>query len=214
MRIHIEESKSLRRASACMRAAGEIQVKVPRHWPVAVKQQVTNELVARLERKDARERRLLENPAVLAQPRLTLTTREELEAFVRQVNAETFQLPLGKIAIGKARYHHLAQLNLSSKTMTVSAYCLDNVPMKALRYLIIHELAHYMESGHGPHFWKHVEKHVPDYRIQSRIMKAFHHQAVLRGSQSASGLAWEDSVETVTLEVETSPCQERLPLSM
>ena len=62
--------------------------------------------------------------------------------------------------------------------MTVSAYCLNQAPAEALRYLIIHELAHYFESGHGPRFWALVARHVPDYKLQSRIIKAFHHQAV------------------------------------
>jgi predicted metal-dependent hydrolase len=179
MRIRIEESGTVRRASACIRVAGEIHVKVPRHWPAEVKHRIAGELAEKLKRKDEREKRLLENPAVRAQPRITLTTREELEAFVRLINAETFQLTLGKVAIGKARYHHLAQLNLRTKTMTVSAYCLSNVPLAALRYLVIHELAHHFESGHGPRFWRHVARHVPDYRVQSRIIKAFHHQAVI-----------------------------------
>lgn len=179
MHIRIEESKTVRRASACIRTAGEIHVKVPWRWPAESKRRVAEELAEKLKRKDEREKRLLDNPAVRVQPRITLATPEELEAFVRLINAETFQLTLGKIAIGKARYHHLAQLNLSSKTMTVSAYCLKNAPLAALRYLIIHELAHYFESGHGPRFWRHVARYAPDYRIQSRIIKAFHHQAVI-----------------------------------
>jgi hypothetical protein len=179
MYVRIEESRSIRRASACIRTAGEIHVKLPRHWPADTKQSITNELVERLTRKDAQQKQLLSRYAD-RQPCITLDTSEALEAFVRKINAETFCVQLGKVAIGKAKYHHLAQLNLHSKTMTVSIYCLKEAPAEALRYLIIHELAHYFESGHGPHFWALVERHVPDYRLQSRIMKAFHHQAVIQ----------------------------------
>lgn len=179
MDVRIEESRSIRRASACIRAAGEIHVKIPRHWPAATKLSIANELVERLTRKDAQQKQLLSHYGA-AQKTITIKTQEELEALVRQINAETFCVKLGKVAIGKAKYHHLAQLNLQSKTMTVSAYCLKKAPAEALRYLIIHELAHYFESGHGPQFWALVEKHVPDHRLQSRIMKAFHHQAVIQ----------------------------------
>lgn len=178
MIIKIEESRSVRRASACIRCAGEIHVKVPRHWSAEVKRTITRELVERLQRKDAQEKKLLAIHGA-RQKTITITTPEELMDYVRQINQETYKLDLGKVAIGKARYHHLAQLNLQSKTMTVSAYCLHNAPSDALRYLIIHELTHYLESGHGPRFWAYVAQFVPDYRLQSRIMKAFHHQAVI-----------------------------------
>lgn len=177
MQVLIEESRKLRRASACIRDGKTIHVKLPRHWPKDLKYSVTAELVERLQKKDAKERDLLEQAA--QQETVTITTNAELEALVRQINQETFRVQLGKVQIGYAKYNHLAQVNLRTKTMTVSRYCLNQAPQKALRYLIIHELAHYFESGHGPRFWALVNQHVPDYRLQSRIMKAFHHQAVI-----------------------------------
>ncbi len=182
MQVLIEESKKLRRASACIRDGGTIHVKLPRHWPRHLKHSVTQELVERLQKKDAKERALLEKAA--RQETITLPDNEALTAFVQAINAETFQVPLGKVQIGTAKYNHLAQVNLKTKTMTVSRYCLNQAPKEALRYLIVHELAHYFESGHGPRFWALVAKHVPDYRLQSRIMKAFHHQAVIQEDAS------------------------------
>jgi predicted metal-dependent hydrolase len=182
MQIHVEESRKLRRASAIIREDGAIHVKVPRHWPRDLKRSATEELVERLQRKDQREKALLASKKVAQQARITITSQAELEHYVRQINAETFNVPLGKIRLGYARYNHLAQVNLQTKTMTVSKYCLQNAPADALRYLIVHELAHYFESGHGPKFWALVARHVPDYRLQSRIMKAFHHQAVIHSN--------------------------------
>ncbi len=179
MQIQVEETRKLRRASASIRDGGIIHVKVPRHWPRDLKRSVIEELVGRLQKKDLQEKKLLAQQAAKQTP-ITLSTQAELEAFVRRINAETFNVPLGKVQIGNARYNHLAQVNLRTKTMTVSKYCLQNAPCEALRYLIVHELAHYFESGHGPKFWALVERHVLDYRLQSRIMKAFHHQAVIR----------------------------------
>lgn len=186
MQVHIEESKKLRRASACIRDGGTIHVKLPRHWPRHLKHSVTQELVERLQKKDAKERALL-NKAT-QQETITITDNETLTAFVQAINAETFQVPLGKVQIGTAKYNHLAQVNLKTKTMTVSRYCLNQAPREALRYLIVHELAHYFESGHGPRFWALVAKHVPDYRLQSRIMKAFHHQAVIQEEAPVTSL--------------------------
>lgn len=185
MRIEVEECRKLRRASACMRDAGMIQVKVPRHWSKALKASVVTELVERIRKKDAQEKKLLDQ-AEEQQDRITICNQAELEAYVRRINAETFQVPLGKIRIGNSKYNHLAQVNLRTKTMSVSKYCLNNAPAEALRYLIVHELAHYFESGHGPKFWGLVARHVPDYKRQSRIMKAFHHQAVIAAEQQAT----------------------------
>jgi hypothetical protein len=184
MQIHVEETRKLRRASAVIRDDGAIHVKVPRHWARDLKRSAIEELVERLQRKDQREKALLASKKVAQQERITITTQTDLERYVRQINAETFNVPLGKIRLGYARYNHLAQVNLRTKTMTVSKYCLENAPANALRYLIVHELAHYFESGHGPEFWALVAKHVPDHRLQSRIMKAFHHQAVIQSNQS------------------------------
>ncbi|HEY9686033.1 MAG TPA: YgjP-like metallopeptidase domain-containing protein [Coleofasciculaceae cyanobacterium] len=181
MKVHVEECKGLRRASACIRDAGIIWVKVPRHWAKSVKHEVISRLVEKIENKDSREKSLLAKQGG-KQEHVTIRTREELEAHVRRINAETFNVPLGKIRMGYSRYNHLAQVNLRTKTMTVSKYCLDNAPAEALRYLIVHELAHYFVAGHGADFWALVGRHVPDYRLQSRIMKAFHHQTVIRAS--------------------------------
>ena len=72
-------------------------------------------------------------------------------------------------------------MNIQSRVMTVSKYCTHNVPEAALRYLIIHELAHLLEASHNKLFWFLVARFVPDYKQQSRIIKAFHHNAVENG---------------------------------
>jgi predicted metal-dependent hydrolase len=206
MQVLVEETKKLRRASASIRDGGIIHVKVPRHWPREVKRSTIDELVNRIQKKDAQERALLVKAA--SQARITITTQPELERYVRQINAETFNVPLGKVQIGWSRYNHLAQVNLRTKTMTVSKHCLQNAPMDALRYLIIHELAHYFESGHGPAFWALVGRHVENYRLQSRIMKAFHHQAVI--TEELANATKTSPVADIT---EKNPVENPTPLS-
>lgn len=186
MKIEVKEETRIRRASARIQEAGVIHVKVPRHWSRSVKEEVIAELVARIRDKDRRQQKLLERAE--RQPRITLADEAALIRYVRQINAETFNAPLGNIKIGNAKYNHLAQVNLKTGTMTVSRYCLHNAPADALRYLIVHELAHYLEAGHNKRFWGLVGQFVPDYRLQSRIIKAFHHHAVVHdtaGEQDA-----------------------------
>ncbi|MBY0403311.1 MAG: M48 family metallopeptidase, partial [Cyanobacteria bacterium] len=69
--------------------------------------------------------------------------------------------------------------------MTVSAYCLNQAPAPALRYLIVHELAHFLEGSHNKRFWNLVAQFVPDYKAQSKLMTAFHQRAVQQDEASS-----------------------------
>jgi predicted metal-dependent hydrolase len=177
MQVIIEESASLRRASASLREGDVVLIKLPRRWSASLKQSITQQLLEKIQNQLFQEKKILNQIGEV--PRISLMDEEALTTFVREVNQQTFQVELGAVKIGQAKYSHLAQLNVKSKTMTVSSYCLYQVPVPALRYLIIHELAHYFERGHGKAFWERVARHVPDYRLQSRIIKAFHHQQVI-----------------------------------
>ena len=37
-------------------------------------------------------------------------------------------------------------------------------PHRIVDYVVIHELCHLLEHNHSPRYWKHVERHVPDWR--------------------------------------------------
>ena len=123
-------------------------------------------------------------PADLTSIALALATQAELREFVERINAETFGVRLGPIRIGSAKHTRLAQVNLKTGVMTVSKYCLKDVPEQALRYLIIHELAHFYERGHDARFWALVARHVPDYKKQIKIMSAFHSRAVWQDEEA------------------------------
>lgn len=178
--IRVTECSRVKKASAYMRH-GIVHVKVPKRWRAADKRDVAIELVERVLKKEAAERKLMDavTDQVADTNLITLTTLQELEAYVDKLNAETFQVRVKKVRIGQARYTRLAQVNLRTGVMTVSRYCLTAVPESALRYLIIHELAHYLEASHNKRFWGLVGRHVPDYRYQSKLMKAFHRRSVL-----------------------------------
>lgn len=96
------------------------------------------------------------------------TTLEMYQSFmtgyVRRLNEATFNVTLGGIRIGSAKYSRLAQINLKSRVITFSRYAIENVPERGRRYLVIHELAHVLEASHNKRFWDFVEKYEPNYK--------------------------------------------------
>lgn len=96
------------------------------------------------------------------------TTLEMYQSFmtgyVRRLNEATFNVTLGGIRIGSAKYSRLAQINLKSRVITFSRYAIENVPERGRRYLVIHELAHVLEASHSKRFWDFVEKYEPNYK--------------------------------------------------
>lgn len=47
------------------------------------------------------------------------------------------------------------------------------VPEECARYVIYHELCHYLELNHSKRFWAHVAEYVPDYRRIEKEMNEF-----------------------------------------
>lgn len=172
---------------------GTIQVTLPRCWPLALKKSVTEVLVGRVvksqQKQQVQQARLLAHPAVAQASKITLTDVKSLHQYVMALNQQTFQAPLKGVRIGSARYSRLAQLNTRTGMVTISRYSLQNVPEPALRYLVIHELAHFLEANHSRRFWAQVARFVPDYRLQSQIMKAFHQLRVQESLESLPSLA-------------------------
>ncbi|MBY0404096.1 MAG: hypothetical protein K2X66_09370, partial [Cyanobacteria bacterium] len=87
---------------------GQIHLKIPKKWPKAYKQQVAESLVERVLRRHAKENKQLEMLNATEVERITITSQKELEAYVHQLNSETFRVPLGPIRIGTAKYTRLA----------------------------------------------------------------------------------------------------------
>ncbi len=174
--VEIEEKSRIKNANASMKGTN-VLVKLPRHWSRSFKEEVAQDLVNRVVRKYHRDAKRRE-AALQEEELISITDLPTLTAWVHQLNAETLNAPLKGVRIGSAKFSRMAQVNLQTGIVTISKYSLNNVPKAALRYLIIHELAHFRVRGHDARFWELVSRFVPDYPVQSRRMKEFHHWAV------------------------------------
>ena len=100
--------------------------------------------------------------------------RAFMTGYVKRINESTFNVPIGGIRIGLAKYTRLAQINLNNRVITFSRYAIENVPERGRRYLVLHELAHVKEASHNKRFWQLVAKYEPDYRqIGKNLEQAF-----------------------------------------
>lgn len=142
---------------------GKLVVTMPRHWPRS-EQESTLAKFLRWAEKHAHSLRQLPPPASTAPVSL-----EALTETVARINRETLNVTYHGVRIGRSRYTRLAQVNLKTRILTFSRYAIDGLPERALRYLILHELAHLIVPNHSPKFWALVERFEPDYRNQRQI---------------------------------------------
>jgi predicted metal-dependent hydrolase len=111
-------------------------------------------------------------------PRITLSQTAALSCYISRLNFATLKVPFNKARIGSAVSTRLAQANVKTGVITVSKHCLNNVPEPAIRYLALHELAHFIEANHSARFWRLVAEHEPHYRQLSKLMQAHHRLSV------------------------------------
>lgn len=94
----------------------------------------------------------------------------DIDALVREINADTFCSPLKRISV-KFMRSRWGSCSMSG-SISLAAPLLFTTPA-ILRYVIIHELAHTVHPDHSARFWKAVETHDTDYHTDIRAMKAF-----------------------------------------
>lgn len=108
------------------------------------------------------------NDAILAKVKLAGPgvpwTDHGFEAFVERVNQETFKAEGITIRLGWSSASRLAQCNHRTRVLTFSRYAVRGMPLAALRYLVIHELAHLYQNNHSRRFWALVARHDPNWR--------------------------------------------------
>lgn len=59
----------------------------------------------------------------------------------------------------------------SGKNSICFSFRLMFAPIKAIDYVILHELAHTLEHNHSKKYWSIVEKMMPDYNVQKNTLK-------------------------------------------
>src|SRR5215470_14006015 len=94
-----------------------------------------------------------------------------MAGYVRRVNEATFNVTIGGIRIGSAKYSRLAQINLKTRIITFSRFAIENVPERGRRYLVLHELAHVKEASHNKKFWELVQRFEPNYKQVGRALE-------------------------------------------
>jgi predicted metal-dependent hydrolase len=186
---------------------GVLRVRMPAHWPEEHQQSVLARFQRWAERQLARAEDLL--------PPDPWDGRRwgeaEFSAYVRQLNAETLKAPLEAVRIGRARHTRLAQANTRTRVLTFSRYAIDGMPERALRYLVLHELAHLYEANHSPRFWALVARHEPDWRSLRRVAQAHHARMVERGGLPAIAPTLRDACAQPEEPAQHEPCPVATP---
>jgi hypothetical protein len=172
MQIEIEYVNG--RTARCKLLNGVLRIKMPRHWP----RDYMDQTIAKFERWGRKQ----EAMSAALPPMEEWDGREwdpvAFDAFVRRLNDETFQVPIAAVRIGAAKRSRLAQVNIKTRVLTFSCYAINGMPERALRYLVLHELAHLLEANHSPRFWALVGQFEPDYKRQRAIAQAHHSRMV------------------------------------
>lgn len=52
-------------------------------------------------------------------------------------------------------------------------YNLFETPEELIAYVVVHELAHFLEANHSARFWAHVEDVMPDYKIRRKTLREY-----------------------------------------
>ncbi len=212
--VRLKKVTRRKRASAQVRNAA-IEVTVPQHWPTSYQNDVAKQLAQRVQQQFQRDLDLVLGDN---SPRLTLNSKKELEDWVIRINRETLHVPLAGVRMGYARYSHLAQMNLRTKVMTVSKYCLRDVPEAALKSLIVHELAHLKVPNHSKAFWDEVRRFIPDLKHQRRLIAAVHRLRIYEADQAKASSAEKPkqvpSIKTVPTQIESVSLLKQLLLRL
>ena len=99
--------------------------------------------------------------------RLRKRAREYLSTLAAYY-AEIMGVKYGKIRISSAK----GRFGSCSSCGNISfSYRLMLYPDEAIRYVVVHELAHLLELNHSPRFYQIVASVMPDYKERQRILK-------------------------------------------
>ena len=52
-------------------------------------------------------------------------------------------------------------------------YNLFEAPEELIAYIVVHEMAHFLEPNHSERFWAHVEDVMPDYKARRKLLREY-----------------------------------------
>lgn len=149
---------------------GVLRVRMPRDWPMDYREKT----LAKFVRWASKHEALAGDLPPLSEWDGVEWTEAAFEQYVRALNELTLNVPVTRVRIGRAKKSRLAQVNTATGVFTFSRYAINGMPDRALRYLVLHELAHMIEANHSSRFWALVAAHEPDWKRQRAIAQAHH----------------------------------------
>jgi predicted metal-dependent hydrolase len=176
-----------RKSASGRRVPEGFSIQVPKRWSKTQEVHAVSRLLQRLNQQEEKRHTLLNQAK--KQPLLTLHTKAELSTYATELNQSTLNSPVKGFSVGSAKHSRLAQVNLKTGIITVSKYCMGQMPEQAFRYLLLHELTHFYHGGHGADFWQKVRQFCLDARTQHHLMAAWHQQQTLE--QDPAYVAYE-----------------------
>jgi predicted metal-dependent hydrolase len=171
--VDVRRSARRRRTVAAYRDGDRIVVLIPARFTRAEEARWVAHMVDRLERAPRRRPRALAGDAGLA--------RRAAELSAAHLDGRAVAAQVRWVASMRTRW---ASCTPTDCTIRVS-HRLREMPAWVLDYVLVHELAHLIEPGHGPAFWALVNRYPRTERARG----------YLDGVAAAAGLQLESDVD-------------------
>ena len=143
--VEVRRSARRRRTVSAYRDGGRIVVLIPARFTAAEEREWVERMVARVEGNGSRRRR--GGDAALA--------RRAAELSARYLDGRAAPSSVRWVPAMRTRW---ASCTPGDRTIRLSKRLAD-MPTWVQDYVLVHELAHLLEAGHGPRFWRLVERY-------------------------------------------------------
>lgn len=165
-RVEVRRSRRRRRTVSAYRDGDTVVVLLPARLTRAEEAQWVRAMLARLERREARRR---PGDAELAR-RAGQLSRRYLDGRAEPASVRW-------VANQRSRW---GSCTIADRSIRLSTR-LQGMPEWVVDYVLLHELAHLVEAGHGPDFWALVRRY-------DRTERA---RGYLEGVSATAGLPWD-----------------------
>jgi predicted metal-dependent hydrolase len=184
-RVPLQVQREAGRRSVVLRVRnGQLEVRVPARLGAQHVNQVISPLLTKVEAQLRRQHQLLQAIPTDV-PRCGFTTTAQVLAYAQALNHATFQHAEVRLAMGRARLSRMGVYSARTGVITLSWFALASMPMPAVRYLLLHELAHRLEMNHSPRFWAQVARFEPRYAYWGQVLASGF-------TYTTNGWAWPD----------------------